>query len=88
MERHAKNAYDTLKKLGVPVYIHRGESYHFLISAEENYDTIWADYYAMSDGTYGDLCDSGVNAKINKVLDDYSLFSEWQNPGGLGVFDA
>ena len=88
MERHARNAYNTLKKLGVPMYIHEGESYHFLISAEENYDTVWADYYAMTDGVYGDLCDFGVNNAINKVLDDYGLFSEWQNPGALGVFDA
>jgi len=88
MERHAKNAYNTLKKMGVPMYIHEGESYHFLISAEENYDTIWADYYAMSDGTYGDLCDFGINEKINRVLNDYGLFSEWQNPGAVAVFDA
>lgn len=88
MERHARNAYNTLKKMGVPLYIHNGESYHFLISAEENYDTVWADYYAMTDGGYGDLDDFGVHEKINRVLNDYGLFSEWQNPGAIGVFDA
>ena len=90
MKRHAKSAYTKLKSMGVPMYIHEGESYHFLISAEENYDTIWADYWAMSDGyTCGDqLDDFGVNKKIQAILDDYGLFSEWQNPGALGVYDA
>jgi hypothetical protein len=88
MKRHAKSAYTMLKNMGVPMYIHEGESYHFLISAEENYDTIWADYWAMTDGSYGDLDDFGVNEKINKVLDQYDLFCEWQNPGALGVYDA
>jgi hypothetical protein len=43
----------------------------------------------MSDGSYGDeLDDFGVNKKIQAILDDYGLFSEWQNPGALGVYDA
>jgi len=88
MKRHAKSAYTKLKNMGVPMYIHEGESYYFLISAEENYDTVWADYWAMSDGSYGDLDDFGVNKKIQAILDDYGLFSEWQNPGALGVYDA
>ena len=90
MKRNARTAYDKLKALGVPMYIHDGESYHFLISAEENYDTVWADYYAMTDGVmyYDDLDDFGVNEKINEILDQHGLFCEWQNPGALGVFDA
>jgi len=88
MERHASNAFNTLKKMGAPVFIHEGESYYFVISAEENYDTVWADYYAMTDGSYGDLCDFGVNESINKVLNDNGLFCEWQNPGVLAVYDA
>ena len=90
MKRNARTAYDKLKALGVPMYIHDGETYHFLISAEENYDTIWADYYAMTDGVmyYDDLDDFGVNEKINAILDQHGLFCEWQNPGALAVFDA
>ena len=90
MKRNARTAYDKLKALGVPMYIHDGETYHFLISAEENYDTIWADYYAMTDGVmyYDDLDDFGVNEKINEILDQHGLFCEWQNPGALAVFDA
>ena len=87
MKRHAKSAYTMLKNMGVPMYIHESESYNFLISAEENYDTIWADYWAMSDGAYGDLDDFGVNEQINYVLNMYNLFCEWQNPGALGVYD-
>ena len=90
MKQHARSAYDKLKALGVPMYIHEGEPYHFLISAEENYDTVWADYYAMTDGVlyYDDLDDFGVNEKINAILDKHDLFCEWQNPGALGVYDA
>jgi hypothetical protein len=90
MKRNARTAYDKLKALGVPMYIHDGETYHFLISAEENYDTVWADYYAMTDGVlyYDDLDDFGVNEKINEILDQHGLFCEWQNPGALGVYDA
>lgn len=90
MKRNARTAYDKLKALGVPMYIHDGETYHFLISAEENYDTIWANYYAMTDGVmyYDDLDDFGVNEKINEILDQHGLFCEWQNPGALAVFDA
>jgi len=90
MKRHARSAYNDLKKLGVPMYIHQGETYHFLISAEENYDTTWADYYAMTDGVlyYDDLDDFGVNEKINAVLDKHGLYCEWINAGCLGVYDA
>jgi len=90
MKRNARTAYDKLKALGVPMYIHDGETYHFLISAEENYDTVWANYYAMTDGVmyYDDLDDFGVNEKINAILDQHGLFCEWQNPGALAVFDA
>jgi hypothetical protein len=90
MKRNARSAYNKLKALGVPMYIHEGESYHFLISAEENYDTVWANYYAMTDGVlyYDDLDDFGVNEKINAILDKHDLFCEWQNPGALGVYDA
>lgn len=90
MKRHARSAYNDLNKLGVPMYIHQGETYHFLISAEENYDTVWADYYAMTDSVlyYDDLDDFGVNEKINAVLDKHGLYCEWINAGCLGVYDA
>ena len=89
MKQHARSAYNALKKIGTPMYIHSGESYYFLISAEENYDTIWADYYAMTDGVYcDDLDDFGVNKKINEILDQHGLYCEWQHPGALGVYDA
>jgi len=88
MKQHARTAYNMLKKIGVPMYIHEEEPYHFLISAEENYGTVWADYWAMSDGAYGDLDDFGVNEKINTILDQHGLFCEWLNAGALGVYDV
>jgi len=30
----------------------------------------------------------GVSGKINKILDKYGLFAEWQNPGCLTVCEA
>ena len=87
MNKNARTAYNALKKMGAPLHIHEGESYHFLISAEENYDTTWADYYAMSDGSYGELDDFGVHHKINAILDKHNLMCEWQNPGCLGVYN-
>mgnify|MGYP003132826012 CR=1 FL=1 len=87
MKRNARTAYDTLKKMGVPMYIHEGENYHFLISAEDNTgDELWADFY---DGRRHSSCDDfGVNKKINAVLDKHDLFAEWKNPGCLGVYDS
>ncbi len=87
MKQHARSAYNALKKLGTPMYIHRGESYYFLISAEENYDEVWADYYDCMHWDHDGWL-FGVSGKINKILDKYGLFAEWQNPGCLTVCEA
>ena len=86
MKRHARTAYEALKKMGVPMYVHEGESYHFLISGEENYTTVWADYW--NEFGLPTLDDFGVDKRINAVLEKNGLFAEWQNPGCLGVYDA
>ena len=52
------------------------------ISAEENYDIVWADYYKEFDAM---LDDFGVNHRINDILSDNGLFAEWENGGVLGV---
>ena len=88
MKRHAKSAYTKLKNMGVPMYIHEGESYHFLIRGVGNIVKVWADFWGMVEGSVGGLEYFGVNGKINKVLNEYDLVCEWQNPGALGVYDA
>lgn len=84
MKRNIRKAYTALKKLGVPVYEGgwNGNDDTFRISAEENYDEIWADYYMMTDGGGYEF---GVHPKINEVLSKNGLFAEWCNPGVLDV---
>jgi len=85
MKRNMRYAYNALKKIGCPVIDHGEEN--FYISAENNVKEIWADYYMMGmGGTFVD--DFGVNQRINRILDQYGLFAEWQNPGCLAVCEA
>jgi len=80
MKREYRTAFNKLRKIGVPVYDHGGDD--FIISAEENYDTVWADFYCENNV---ELDDFGVNHKINDILNDHDLYAEWENGGVLGV---
>jgi len=88
MKRNYRNAVKALEKIGAPVIDHGGDEIY--ISAENNIDEIWADYYAMGDGYTcgGQLDDFGVNKKIGAILSKYGLFAEWQNPGCLAICEA
>lgn len=91
MQRNFRYAYNALERMGVPVRPDwDGRDDAFRISAEENHDEVWADYYGMTDGyNYGGaLDDFGVNHRINRVLNRYGLMAEWINPGCLGVYLA
>jgi len=83
MKRKYRTAFNQLKKIGAPVYEngYNGDD-TFRISAEENYDTIWADYYGVTNTT---LDFFGVNHKINAILERNGLFAEWENGAVLGV---
>jgi len=84
MKKNMRYAYNALKKIGAPVIDHGEEN--FMISAENNVTEIWADYYMMGMGnTFVD--DFGVSKRINRILDRYGLFAEWQNPGCLAVHE-
>lgn len=91
MNRDAKKAFSYLRGIGCPV-IETKDYGHFVISAENNSNEIWADYY---DGPKlekvlpnGDIeWAFGVNPKIHRVLNYYGLMVEWINPGMLGVYD-
>lgn len=77
-----ERAFQELQKIGAPVKMRDGE---MIISAEENDEEMWANYYAP--GAYG-LDDFGVSEKINKILEARGLFAEWMNPGCLGVYES
>ena len=83
MKKDFRNAYNALKKMGVPVYVRDDMDGRFQISAEESNSGEWCNYY---DGDYRSDWDFGVNPKIDEVLKKYGLFSEWINPGELGVY--
>lgn len=84
-EKRAELAYNELKQIGAPVYWGGWSNGAFRISGEENYDTVWADYY---EGGELSCCDDfGVNNKINAVLNKYDLHAEWCNAGVLDVYD-
>jgi hypothetical protein len=82
MKKDFRNAYNALKKMGVPVYVRDDMDGRFQISAEDSESYKWADYYAYDRADWI----FGVNPKIDEVLKKYGLFSEWINPGELGVY--
>jgi|TARA_R110000822_G_scaffold4503_1_gene19380 hypothetical protein len=87
MKANARKAFEALKKIGAPVSENDwGYNEYFIISGEDNYPEIWADYYREFGGP--GLDDFGVSLKINKILDKFGLFGEWINAGVLGVYDA
>lgn len=88
LARYARKAYYELREMGCPVIDMSESGCRFGISGERNdTETVWADYYVMSDGGSVILDEQGVNPKINKVLKRYGLSCEWYNPGVLHVFD-
>jgi hypothetical protein len=78
-------AYKALEKIGAPVFVRSDRPDGFMISAETGGSgpngLPWADYY--------DNCSQpfGVNPAIESILSANKLFSEWENPGALGVYD-
>jgi hypothetical protein len=82
MQKNFTKAFNELKKLGCPV-IERTGSDNFLISAEDEISYLWADWY----NTYS-WDGERTNPKIAEVLAKYKLFAEWDNPGGLSVWEA
>ena len=83
MKRIYIKAYNQLKKMGVPVYVRDDMDGRFQISAEHPDSHKWVDYY---EGYRIPGWDFGDNPKIDAVLRKHGLFSEWINPGELGVY--
>ena len=83
MKRNFRLAYNKLKSLGVPVYERDDMDGRFQISAEEPDSHKWLSYYESPIHWI-----FGVNPQVEGTLAKYGLFSEWINPGELGVYEA
>ena len=81
MKRPFRLAFNALQKLGVPVYVRDDMDGRFQISAEEPDSYKWANYYESPSSWV-----FGVNPQVDATLGKYGLFSEWINPGELGVY--
>lgn len=81
MKQKFRLAFNALQKLGVPVYVRDDMDGRFQISAEEPDSYKWADYYESPSSWI-----FGVNPQVESTLTKYGLFSEWINPGELGVY--
>lgn len=84
MSRNMRNAYRALKKLGAPVFTNTDNIQHgnFKISAEDNVDRVWADYYCEF-GINRDNRTPGVDKDICDIMERYDLYLEWENAGCL-----
>lgn len=84
MKRDFRNAYNALKKLGVPLY-QRSDMENFGISAEDANSYQWCDYY---EGYRIPDWEFGVHPDICNTLRKYNLHAEWINPAELGVYES
>lgn len=86
MKRPYCYAFKALEKIGCPVFENYDDAElgNFKISAEQNSDECWADYYS---GMYYPDFVFGVNPKIVEILKKYGLYAQWENPGCLGVYE-
>jgi hypothetical protein len=82
MKRAYRNAFNALKKLGVPTY-QRSDMEHFAISAEDAESYKFCDYYAYMREDW----EFGVSPVITDTLRKYGLHAEWINAGELGVYE-
>jgi hypothetical protein len=75
MQRNYRNAYNELKKAGVPVF-ERADTKGFSISGEEVNSDHWVSYY------HGyKLWGSDTNPELDQMLRKHGLFAECANPG-------
>ena len=78
MESQFNQAFDVLKSLDVPVYVHADDNGNFSISApSEDVADYWA---APSNWVFG------VHPDIDEILREHGLFAEWVNPERLAVY--
>lgn len=91
MKRNARKAFNALKKIGAPVMETSGWGAEFILSAEDNVDTVWADYYEAAHlervTENGDIeWAYGINQIVHVILKEYGLMTEWIDPGTVGIY--
>ena len=75
---NARLAYEELEKLGVPVReSHYGSSAYFSINAEEPVAHYYLDYWSNYWGS----------KQLNKILETYGLYFEWENSAWCNIYD-
>jgi hypothetical protein len=82
MKRDFRYAFNSLQKIGCPVWTWAYDDENFNISAEDNNPTVWADYWMRDRDDWL----FGVNPMVTQILDKYGLHAEWVNPGYLSVY--
>jgi hypothetical protein len=83
MKRKYIKAFNTLKKMGVPVYVRDDMDGRFQISAEDPDSYKWVNYYESPSSWI-----FGVHPKLDDALRTCGLYCEWINGGELGVYEA
>lgn len=80
MKSNARKCFNELKKLGCPVKEwYNNERGYFWIDAEDSKAEGWLDYWSMN-LNFG-------SEKLNKTLEKYDLYWEWQNSAWGNVYD-
>lgn len=69
-----------LHRIGAPAFVRTGER-HITLTAEQNDDRTWADYYGEFRGGYP-YVDPVVEAAVKK----HGFYLEWENPACLGIY--
>lgn len=82
MKANARQAFNKLKGMGVPVVEFDHYSGHFQISSEESNADEWLDYYSMNPNWL-----FGINTTITDLLEEYGLFAEWADAAIACVHD-
>jgi hypothetical protein len=77
MKNNVRKAFTALKEIDAPVFVRDN---YLMISAEDNDNEIWADYYGEFRGGY-----PWVNPKVEQILSDNGLYAEWEDPGTIYV---
>ena len=99
MKKRFKKAFGELKKINAPV-IENSEG-SFNVSAENNVEDYWADFYGEFGGGFKEIKDKDgnvidveclpsagpyINSKIENIISKYGLELEWECAGYLTAY--
>jgi len=81
-QTRAQRAFSKLQSMGAPVLRFDKGRATFILSAEDNENEIWADYWGEYSTGYPE-----VSPKVTKILDQYGLSYEWNDAGSVHIYD-